>query len=1067
MQKHKGKGLAFRRAQKTRQLSGNQDEPSSSRNATPAKPPQHKISRHNHWRYASLYLGPWMEWPMEALEAFALLNYNMISPRPIHPGVLFDIIKVRKAIEESVTLAIKAAHDFVPKTLSAATDDVPTSLKAFDPIRGSENVIRMTPDRRFRMRELASQKLASAYRIDEIAASLLTLHCYSHVEKITGLVLDRIPQDAEVKYAHFFHEEISPHEIGETESLQPLQGLMDTKNSKIAVLRTSASAKLLNSDYKGAIADLSDALTLEKSERLAHGSGLDPPSGLRPSAPCLPPEDDQPTGLRLQLLFSRGLAYLSFAAEYVQQGVPGTKSEWGKEEDVALLVQNIKAMKNRLDIVYPDKDDCQAQVENQTKAEDSSSKAPVEAQGQAEASSQGQPGDQVMLRRRFQAYVEDGEDETAQPDCQALLGPHEEHQIMLRIQHGDQEEAASSSSKIPVGNKQWDRALSELEECLPELTRKSQARAQEEPPRQSQDPKKEADARRLVKLAAKKAVKDFLEFLDVLEYSPDIPVDLDMEYNSRIYFMMNRIYSSRHVERISSADPHRTYYISDLFSTTPPTDLPKFPTEDVIKGKEKWKRPTGPTEWVTFHPLLNEALHCLLLAHCLAQTPIDELQQYAYMAARLVRLSDGYPLILPSRSAARSDWVQVLAQSRNFVHLACDLMSELRDLDVKTQEKTCRACRSQRIRMEDVSRRALHSTDCVLDRLIGQGCIPSDEMAEECLDTLTRTAMTHGTAGAMTEKPKGILSETDGSMTMLHVPRDSTWWTKQRGQEPPSSMTRAASISRWVLVAPRVGTRRKGRRKKGKRRMGEPSEALDSQTDEPTEALDGQTDEPTEALDGQTNEEQPTKAPRSRKGKSAKAYCSCRTDNATTATTKSGNRTDKPIEAVFGGQTDEPAKAFGGQTDEPTRASRNQTRKPTKAFFSTRTDEQTTSALAATASGSCQADEEQPTEAHDPGTDWPTEAPGNGADEPAEVVGSRTDAETEAFSDAMDEEELNRFMEEELNRFRDEQLNGSRDKEEWNQLFERIMMENPAQIASLAPDYDGGSSDDEDGGITI
>jgi len=65
---------------------------------------------------------------------------------------------------------------------------------------------------------------------------------------------------------------------------------------------------------------------------------------------------------------------------------------------------------------------------------------------------------------------------------------------------------------------------------------------------------------------------------------------------------------------------------------------------------------------VTYHPLLSEALHSVLLCHCIAQTPLAEIKRHAYMVARLIRLCDGWPAFHSTRSSARTDWEDLLRQ---------------------------------------------------------------------------------------------------------------------------------------------------------------------------------------------------------------------------------------------------------------------------------------------------------------------------------------------------------------------------------------------------------------------
>jgi hypothetical protein len=74
-------------------------------------------------------------------------------------------------------------------------------------------------------------------------------------------------------------------------------------------------------------------------------------------------------------------------------------------------------------------------------------------------------------------------------------------------------------------------------------------------------------------------------------------------------------------------------------------------------------------ESVTYHPLLTDALHSVLLCHALLQTSSTELKRHAHNAARLARICDGYPIFLAARSPARADWVEVLRRANNWIGL--------------------------------------------------------------------------------------------------------------------------------------------------------------------------------------------------------------------------------------------------------------------------------------------------------------------------------------------------------------------------------------------------------------
>lgn len=186
------------------------------------------------------------------------------------------------------------------------------------------------------------------------------------------------------------------------------------------------------------------------------------------------------------------------------------------------------------------------------------------------------------------------------------------------------------------------------------------------------------EARKAVKTNAKKALRDYLAFLSNFDYSPNLPVDITEEFTRKVN---SAAYGGARQPRYNSQDspngdkPHAVYALSELFSATPPADLPPYPSTDlVIPAPASQSDPTitssTTTETLTYHPLLTDALHSVLLCHSLIQTSSKELLRHSYMVARLARLADGYPIFQASRSPARSDWMEVLRKSSNWLPLS-------------------------------------------------------------------------------------------------------------------------------------------------------------------------------------------------------------------------------------------------------------------------------------------------------------------------------------------------------------------------------------------------------------
>jgi hypothetical protein len=224
------------------------------------------------------------------------------------------------------------------------------------------------------------------------------------------------------------------------------------------------------------------------------------------------------------------------------------------------------------------------------------------------------------------------------------------------------------------------------------------------------------DARKRVKGFAKKAIKDYMAFLGHFDYTPGLSFEITNEIMRRVHDLANGnktqtpLPKSRLVE-ISASDDESSHSdgangknnessalvrhqnpktepcelgedgwpkfpapkihpVSALFAEKPLADLP--PTD--TNGSAHINKPMHPAfnsrEAVTYHPLMLDALHSLLLAHALVQTSATEHLRHAQNAARLARIADGYPLFQQARSPARADWIEVLRRANNWIGLS-------------------------------------------------------------------------------------------------------------------------------------------------------------------------------------------------------------------------------------------------------------------------------------------------------------------------------------------------------------------------------------------------------------
>lgn len=468
---------------------------------------------------------------LEHLESISHINYNTPLPRPIEAALFFDLVKIRRFVDDAANLAMRASSDIASPTLTnvnSGIPSIPSSLIA----SGPGHVCKLSPERKLHMRRQAGQKLARAYRLNEIACSSAVMQRVEPLEEVSSLVLQRSPTDADAKYVQVFHEKVSTREAALAVSLQPLTDIIEHHPGEPELLRTRAITHLYKDDFDAALFDLTHALSAaafirksrESSQQNSHAGDAQPTARRRPHDIILS-DKDQPSSLEAQLYFQRATVYFTRACNHALEGIPTPPTNHNGSPD-------------------PD---------NETS-------------------------------------------------------------------------------------------------------------------------RKQAEARKLVKTYAKRAIKDYLAFISTLHYSPNLPVKTAKEFYDRVSLIMHGARSSRAIDSHSWAESHTVYALSDLFSAVPVTNLPPYPAPDVpkhdLQASKQLRDATNTCEWVTYHPLLIDSLHCLLMSHCLAQTSAKEIQRHAYMVARLVRLSDGAPIFGGNRSIARGDWAEILYTTKNWLQMS-------------------------------------------------------------------------------------------------------------------------------------------------------------------------------------------------------------------------------------------------------------------------------------------------------------------------------------------------------------------------------------------------------------
>jgi hypothetical protein len=463
---------------------------------------------------------------------------------------------------------------------------------------------KLSRERKYRMREQATQKLSKAYHLDEIACSVATMQSASTIEDVAQLVLQRSPLDADAKYVHFFHEKIPSRQLAECTSLKPLDDIISDRPHEGEILRTRAVTRIFKDDFFGAAQDLTAALQVCKYHQSQHKVGgqqiqlaseAEAQYTNRRKEETKLDEQDHPSSLETQLLFHRAGVYLTIACQHVTEALPPKNSP----------------------------------------------------------------------------------------------------------QRADSSEKRQANGGTRVSK---DEA---------ELT-----------PEEKEVEQKRQEARKVVKTNAKRALRDYVSYLSHFDYTPGLSAEITEEFVRRVNQAANGFkiprpqnhgrnldlesnlslskgelsdalvpHNAAHTyrNRPSSGSPRNAgipalpvpavFPISDLFSATPPADLPPYPesstsltTRQQLQASQNeaakaFLAQADCHEALTYHPLLTDALHSLLLCHCLVQTSARELQRHAHMVARLARVCDGYPIFQAARSPSRADWIEVLRRGDNWIQL--------------------------------------------------------------------------------------------------------------------------------------------------------------------------------------------------------------------------------------------------------------------------------------------------------------------------------------------------------------------------------------------------------------
>lgn len=657
----------------------------------------------------------------------------MPQPRLIDPAVFYDIVKIRRAVDE-------ATEDSVRASTGLSTAALNQSLR-YDPFGGGGGgpQSKMSKERIFKIRQKAVKALAKAYTLDEVAASVATMQSTSSLEEVALHVQRRDKNDLDAKYVQFFHDKIPSRMMEQYTPLEPLTEIIMTLPWEMqgAALRTRALVQIFKGMYEGAALDLTAGLRIAQELKNAHKPGADQLVLARDfrleqekwnrsgrdwrQVPQLK-EEEQPSSLEQQILFNRAGVYLTVACQHVDLALNGLK----------------------------------------------------EAQQKAKAAAEDANGEPAPLS----------------------AAEKQAHQVRL-------------------------------------------------------------DARKKVKTNAKRALKDYLAFLEHFDYTPGLPFEITNEIMRRVYDLANGNKSqtmgpkNRLVElngNSSSSSEESTptseamvkhqnasngssgvewdadgwprlpkpqiYAASALFAATPPCDLPLFPDPDASAAKQAQRSnplSAGTRETVTYHPLLTDALHSLLLCHALLQTSSAEVLRHAHNAARLARIADGYPIFQAARSPARADWIEVLRRASNWIGLSHPWQKLCQPAPLPTQaggnykdaagvgdEPGASKLHKKPAETEE-QKRERRKQEAILDALADERVTDEDSF-QRAVRAREKRAMEdeEGLSGPLNDRV--LREEKDMSDdAYASVPRR---WAQDDGKEYPISTDRAEAIARWIREAP-------------------------------------------------------------------------------------------------------------------------------------------------------------------------------------------------------------------------------------------------------------------------
>ena len=523
------------------------------------------------------------------------------------PAVFFDLVKVRRLVEEATDLAVRAANG----TTSSALN---TSMNAGNGIFGGGSAMalglgiggggpnaKLSRERKHRMREQATQRLSYAYQLDEIAASVATMQGASSLEEVAKLVLQRNPNDADAKYVHFFHEKIPSRMLAQCTILEPLDQVIQDRPCEGAPLRTRAVTRIFKDDFVGAARDLTEALAVYRYTTPQHKAGR----GQLELANALGgaerrngggrdwrydskiDEADQPRSIETQLLFHRAGVYLTLAYQNVNAALDGLEIP---------VVTPVSSPDSELSPIQRAAHERRLEARKLVKT---NAKRALRDYLGFLSHFDYTPGLPAEVTEEFFRKVNAAAGGFAKPKAT----PHSSRLLEM-----------SSNSNLSNGH------LSDA--VMPHAHKHN----------------------------------------DNHHHSSNGISDdsLYAGLPSRNIYPVSFLFSSSPPDNLPPF-PATSQALVARKSSSQSRTADELAANLLAQSEQH--------EAVAYHPLLTDALHSLLLCHSLIQTSPKEHLRHAHMVARLARVCDGYPIFLAARSPSRADWIEIVRRSNNWVGL--------------------------------------------------------------------------------------------------------------------------------------------------------------------------------------------------------------------------------------------------------------------------------------------------------------------------------------------------------------------------------------------------------------